>query len=223
MFERARRGLRAHRFKILLAGLALIVFVRAFRGVDEEFGEGVTTVGLGLPLFALLVSTGTRYRRAIALLLAVGALASSAGVLSGSVSVRQSAALEVSLAFLLFTTVVVFATVFRSPRVTGDVLAGAIAGFVLLGLCWASVHALLESRHARSFTVVASGAPPTYDDLVYFSFVTLMTIGFGDIVPITEPARALVICQGITGVAFNTIVLALLVAKYLAHGEPSDA
>jgi uncharacterized membrane protein len=62
----------------------------------------------------------------------------------------------------------------------------------------------------------AAGAP-TYNDLVYFSFVTLMSIGYGDVVALGGPARMLVICEGITGVAFNTIVLALLVSKYLVH------
>ena len=49
----------------------------------------------------------------------------------------------------------------------------------------------------------------------------MMSIGFGDIVPVTPVARSLVICAGLTGVAFNTIVLALLVSKYLVHSERS--
>ena len=219
MLSRIRRGLEAHRFKFLLGGLILIILLRAFAEVDREFGQGVVGVGLGLPLFGLLVSTDSRRRLIIAVILAFAAAASSGGVVSGALSVRQSGALEVSFLLLVFTTVVVFAGVFRSPRVTGDVLAGAIAGFILLGLTWAALLALLESRHALSFAVVARGVSPTYNDLVYFSFVTLMTIGYGDITAMTEPARALVICEGLTGVAFNTIVLALLVSKYLVHSE----
>ena len=212
-----RRRLEAHRFKFLLCGLVLIIIFRAFAEGDREFGQGVVAIGLGLPLFGLLASTESRTRFVIALILALGALASSGGVVSGALSVRQSAALEVSFLLLVFTTVMVFAGVFRSRKVTGDVLAGAIAGFVLLGLTWGAALALVQSRHAQSFLVAATGTPPTYDDLLYFSFVTLMTIGYGDITAMAQPARALVIFEGLTGVAFNTIVLATLVSKYLVH------
>jgi uncharacterized membrane protein len=213
-----RAWLQAHQFKVLLGGLLTIIVLRAFAEVEQQFGEGAAVVGLALPLFALVSVTETRHRLVIAVVLALAAAASSAGVVSGALSVRESAALELSLVFLAFTTLVVFAGVFRSPRVTGDVLAGAVAGYILLGLVWAGVHALVEAYRPHSYAVATNAAgAPTYNDLVYFSFVTLMSIGYGDVVALGGPARMLVICEGITGVAFNTIVLALLVSKYLVH------
>ena len=218
MFTWIRTWLPAHRFQVLLWGLLLIIILRAFAEIDQEFGEGVAAIGLALPLFALFSATETRHRLVVTVVLAMSAAVSSAGVLSGALSVRQSAALEANVAFLGFVTFLVFAGVFRSSRVTGDVLAGAIAGYILLGLDWAGVHALVEAYRPQSYSLT-TGGPLSYNDLVYFSFVTLMSIGYGDITPVTGPARVLVICEGITGVAFNTIVLATLVSKYLVHSE----
>jgi hypothetical protein len=216
--------LRAHRYKVLLCGLLLVMVVRAFAGAEQQFGEGVAAIGLALPLFVLFAAAETRHRLGIAILLALGAATSGAGVVTGTLSVRQSAAIELSLLFLAFTTFVVFAGVFRSPRVTGDVLAGAIAGYMLLGLTWAGVHALVQVHRPGSYALALHpGGSATYADLVYFSFVTLMSIGYGDVVAVSGPSRVLVICEGITGVAFNTIVLALLVSKYFVHsGQAPD-
>jgi uncharacterized membrane protein len=218
MFAEIRAHLQAHRFKVLLWGLILLIVLRSFADVEQEFGEGVVVVGLALPLFVLFAVSEHRHRFIVGLLLAVASAGSSAGVITGTLSVRQSGALEANLVFLAFTTLAVFGAVRGSPRVTGDVLAGAIAGYVLLGLAWAGAHALVEANRPHSYLMVGGAAGPlTYNDLIYFSFITMMSIGFGDLVPVTPPARALVICEGITGVAFNTIVLALLVSKYLAH------
>lgn len=219
MFGEIRARLRQHQFKVLLWGLILVIVWRAFAGVEEEFGEGIAIIGLILPALALISMSQRGARLAFAGVLAAAAMGSSAGVLSGALSVRQAATLEANLAFMGFTTAVVFAAVFRSPRVTGDVLAGAIAGYILLGLSWAGVHALVETYRPHSYHVALAQGPLSFNDLTYFSFVTLMSIGFGDITPVSDSARALVICEGITGVAFNTIVLALLVSKYLAHSE----
>jgi hypothetical protein len=157
----------------------------------------------------------------VAVLLGLATVAAHAGVAAGVFTVRSGRALEANLVLTGFTTLVVFAEVFRSRRVTSDVLAGAVAGYVLLGLTWASAFAVLEAGHPLAFTGGGqrAGGILSYRDLVYFSFITLMSVGFGDITPLSPMARALVVFEGLTGVAFNTIVLALLVSKYLVHSE----
>jgi hypothetical protein len=223
MFATIRTGLQAHRFKVLLCGLLLVIALAPFLADDQQFGDGVVAVGLGLPFFAAFVAGGirTRRQRVVAAVLAIATVATSGSVASGMLSATQSGALVANLAFLAFTTVVVFGGVFRSRRVTGDVLAGAVAGYILLAFTWAAAFGVVEAVHRHSFAATSSAVPTvqSYNDLVYFAFIALMSIGFGDIAPVTEPARALVICAGISGVAFNTIVLALLVSKYLAHSE----
>ena len=223
MFASIRASLEAHRYKVLLWGLLMVLVVGSFASQDEQFGEGAVAIGFSLPVLAVLASLGSRTRvgRWVATILAFAAFSTSGVVASGKLSALESGALFVNVAFLVLTTVFVFLGVFRSPRVTGDVLAGAIAGYMLLAFTWGACYALLEATHRQSFAATSSAIPHVlnYNDLVYFAFIAMLSIGFGDIVPVTEIARALVICTGITGVAFNTIVLALLVSKYLVHNE----
>jgi hypothetical protein len=223
MFPSFRARLEAHRYKVLLWGLLLVLILGSFGGHDEEFGQGSVAIGFSLPVLAVLASLGSRTRvgRYVAAVLAFAAFSTSGIVATGMLSALQSGALVVNVAFLLLTTFFVFVGVFRSPRVTGDVLAGAVAGYMLLAFTWGASYALVEATHRQSFAATSSAISQTlqYNDLVYFAFIAMLSIGFGDIVPVTEIARALVICTGITGVAFNTIVLALLVSKYLAHSE----
>jgi len=54
---------------------------------------------------------------------------------------------------------------------------------------------------------------------VYFSYVSLLTIGYGDITPVSAGARTLVVLEGLLGMAFTTVLLAVLVAKVPRRGE----
>jgi hypothetical protein len=205
-----------HRFGVLLGGLLLVVFVLpAFQG-EAALRRGAGVIGLGMPIFGVVAATESRRHLAVAAGLALVSAGATAGTTSYTLS---TGSFEASLLFIGFTTYVVFASVLRAPRVTGDVLAGALAAFLLLGLAWALVFGLLESFRPGSFSVPAGSESGQlrFPDLVYFSYVTLMTIGYGDMSAVATSARLLAILEGFTGVAFNTVVLAVLVAKYLAH------
>lgn len=208
-----------HRFRVLLGGLLLVVFVLPAFQSDAALERGVSVVGLGMPIFGVIAATDNRRHLVVAAVLAI----LSAGATAGTTSlVLARGSLEASLLFIGFTTFVVFVSVFRAPRVTGDVLAGALAAFLLLGLAWGLVFGVLESYRPGSFSVPTASQSRghiIFPDLVYFSYVTLMTIGYGDMSAVTISARLLAILEGFTGVAFNTVVLAVLVAKYLAHAS----
>jgi len=92
----------------------------------------------------------------------------------------------------------------------------------MAGLAFAVAYGVIESRMPEAFQV-AAGSPASFSDLVYFSFVTLLTIGFGDVTPVAPPARAIVLFEGLFGVVFTTIVMASLVAGYLRHRDHTGA
>jgi len=106
--------------------------------------------------------------------------------------------------------------------VTGDVLAGALASYIMAGLAFAVVYGVIEGRSPDAFQVAGTGRA-SFPDLVYFSFVTMLTIGFGDVTPAAPLARAVVLFQGLFGVVFTTIVMASLVAGYLRQRDRGEA
>jgi hypothetical protein len=213
-----RVGLPKARFSVVL----ILQFVTLFWLVASDAGRGMYRLleltGIVIPLSAIAVATDRKTERRIAFALALVAIVFNGGALSGIQPFNIEIGPGLSVLFSAYTTWLLLAGVLRSPRVTGDVLAGALASFIMAGLAFAVVFGVIEARLPGAF--VAPGLEPAaFPDLVYFSFVTLLTIGFGDVTPVAPLARAVVLFEGIFGVVFTTVVMAALVAGYLRHRE----
>jgi len=130
--------------------------------------------------------------------------------------------------FFAFIAVTILAAVLRDRIVTRDTISGALCGYFLIALVWMFLFLLVESVHPGSFHI-ADGATPAIDTaprpaasvslFLYFSLVTLSTVGFGDIVPITGPARGLVSLEGILGQFYLAVLVARLVGLYTANSQ----
>jgi Ion channel len=114
----------------------------------------------------------------------------------------------------LFYVRIVLLVMFREGPVTWSRMQGGVAAYLLLGLAWASAFQLVEQVHAGSFHFVS--VPVDVDQLtskmVYFSFATLTTVGFGDVLPVYPFARSLSIAEAIVGQLFPAILIGALVA-----------
>lgn len=184
----------------------------------REMRRLLDLTGVVIPLFAIAVATTRKRDRRIAFTLAAAAMALSGGALSGLRPGNVDAGPLLAAAFSAYATWVLLGGVVRSQRVTGDVLAGALAAYIMAGLAFAVVFGVIENSRPAAFET-ASAVSPSFPDLVYFSFVTLMTIGFGDVTATAPLARAVVLFEGLFGVVFTTVVMASLVAGYLRHRE----
>jgi hypothetical protein len=122
------------------------------------------------------------------------------------------------LVSLLLLLVVVLGQTFRAGPVTGHRIQGGIAGYLLLGLVWAQAYALVEILHPGSFSG-AINAAAGHRSFAYFSFVTLTTVGYGDILPVHPAARSLAMLEAVTGPLYIAILLARLVSLAMAPPE----
>ncbi|ADE55999.1 Ion transport 2 domain protein [Coraliomargarita akajimensis DSM 45221] len=127
--------------------------------------------------------------------------------------------LPAAVLFVAYCIALIGGSLFRQQQVTSDTLCGAIVAYLLLGIAWAGVYGILELTTVNPFdygdwTPGGRGAA-----LSYFSFVTLTTLGYGDILPLSEMARTLAAIEAVTGVMFGAIVVAALVANL----KPRDA
>ena len=118
-----------------------------------------------------------------------------------------------SLIFLAYTTYLVLRAVVNSAQVTREIVAGALASYVMIGLTWAIAFGVVETRWPGSIHFAGDNPEARFSDLLYFSYVSLLTIGYGDITPVSPAARTLVVLEGLLGMAFTTVLLAVLVAK----------
>jgi hypothetical protein len=128
--------------------------------------------------------------------------------------------------FLAFVVVRLLAFILHAPRVDSEVLCAAVATYLMLGLLWAFAYELLVHFAPRAFSVTraadASG-PLTRFEAAYFSFATLTTVGYGDIVPASNVARMLAMVEATTGTFFVTVLIARLVALYSREGPAHAA
>ncbi len=216
------RSTRFARFGVVLAlQFGLLVWLVAFQGGGP--GRDLLDVtSLVIPLFAIAVATDGKRERRIALALAAAAVLFSGGALGGLRPGNVNAGPLLAAAFSGYVTWVLLAGIVRSREVTKDVLAGALAGYIMAGLAFAVLFGVIEFHRPGAFAITPS-APIGFPDLVYFSFVTLLTIGYGDVAAVAPVARAVVLVEGLFGVVFTTVVMAALMAGYLRHRERGDS
>lgn len=114
---------------------------------------------------------------------------------------------------LAVLSMVVLTMVLRPGTISRRRLEGAVAAYLLLGLSWAAAYEWVALRDPAAFAgAVATGTAPW----TYFSFVTLSTMGYGDITPVAPVARALATSEAISGQLFLAILISRLVALELA-------
>ena len=112
---------------------------------------------------------------------------------------------------------VVFGTELDTNR-----LVGAICVFLLLGMIWAFAYSILELAVPESFKGLSAAHTPGFDSSwLYFSFVTLTTLGYGDITPATSIARTLSYMQAIAGQFYVAVLVAGLVSAFIADRQGS--
>jgi hypothetical protein len=135
--------------------------------------------------------------------------------------VRPEVYLACGLAFIVFVAIELMQFVLRAPRVNSEVLSAGISNYLLLGLMWALAYQLVAQLVPHSFAL--NGTPVSREelkpfDMFYFSFVTMTTVGYGDITPLSQPARMLAILEAMTGTLYLGVFIARLVALYTSEG-----
>jgi hypothetical protein len=120
-----------------------------------------------------------------------------------------------TIALLVILAALVLKQVFREGPITAHRIQGAIVVYLLLGLVWASAYQLLDILQPGSFQVPANEQGLHSQVLGYFSFVTLTTVGYGDVTAIHPVARSLVIAEALVGQLYPAILIARLVSLEL--------
>ena len=122
------------------------------------------------------------------------------------------------LLFFLFMLLVILRHLFTEPKVTLDVVMGSACAFVLLGFVWAHIYFLLELAHPDSFKSPDYASSDHLWDFIYYSFVTLTTLGYGDMLAVTNQARGLSVLEAIIGQLYLTIMVGRLVGLHSQDG-----
>jgi hypothetical protein len=121
------------------------------------------------------------------------------------------------IAFLGFVIVQVSKFIYRSEAVTKDLIFAAIVVYLLMAVMWELIYMLLELLQPGAFNIpdrLVNGHPQVF---LYFSLVTITTLGYGDITPVTEIATALSTLESLVGQIYLVVVVAWLVGMHVSQ------
>jgi hypothetical protein len=122
--------------------------------------------------------------------------------------------LLLSLPLYVFAVGTILRHLLREQKVTSDTLCGAASVYILTGVMWVPLYIAVENQYPGSFAMTGdAAASPKYlwDNLLYFSFTTLTTLGYGDISAKTPQAQSLAILEAINGVLYIAVLVSKLV------------
>jgi len=136
--------------------------------------------------------------------------------------VPKEVSLAVGLVFLIFLVGQFLRFILRAPRVNSEVMYAGISVYLLLGLSWMFAYLIVDGLIPGSFafsTGPSAGQSMTGFNAYYFSFITLTTVGYGDITPVSNGARALAAMEAMTGTLYVAVLISRLVALYSSQGS----
>jgi voltage-gated potassium channel Kch len=132
-----------------------------------------------------------------------------------------------NIAFFDLIVILFILQIARAKTVTPQVIMESINGYLMLGMSFSILIALvcIIDPTAFSFKHLSETMDPTLSyvsNYIYFGFVTLTTLGYGDVVPLTPAAKSLAIFTSITGQMYVAIIIAALVSKYLSQPKKNN-
>ena len=205
---------------------ALLAFFLVFPFLSEFFvAKTVLNIFLTLILLgAAYAVLGDRRLRAVVTLLALLALASGwMGEFLGTSHPLNLVRYALLTAVFALTAGILLMDVLRPGPVTLNKITGAINVYLLMGVVWTGVFAILETISPGSFNLPAAGPNAgereILADFFYYSFITLSTLGYGDITPLTGPARSLAALEAIMGQLYIAVLIASLVGLHISQAD----
>ncbi len=218
------------KYRMLLGVLIAILVIHPFFSGNHLSGIVLDIFISFLIVFVVFESRQRKHSMAIAVSLSLLALISNWSDEYLDILPLVITAQTFSILFIFYICYVIIMTIIEAKKVTSDVIVGAVCVYLMIGLMWTFLYSLLELNHPGSFLstvspekITAMSSPDfILSRLNYFSFVTLATIGYGDIIPASHPAQMLSVFEAIVGQLYLTILIARFVGLHIMHNFKKD-
>ncbi|MGD8657341.1 MAG: potassium channel family protein [Desulfobacterales bacterium] len=197
------------RFIYIIFAIMLVLLVNPFIRPLGLIGHLLSTLFLSMiPLASAYALTEDRKKAIIVLIIAAPFV-----ILDGlNVFFTHRSLMVVAFSFgtiLYFYIVILLVINLLSIRViTADLIFCAISIYLLIGIMWAGIYSVLEGISPGSFSEAS--------DLLYFSFVTLTTVGFGDVAPLSVLCKRLAVFEAAMGSIYMAVIIAMIVGRYMS-------
>ena len=116
-----------------------------------------------------------------------------------------------------FAVISILNYIFNEETVTRQTISAAVAVYLLIALMWSFIYRLIENLYPASFAVAHAKLEGAENIYLYFSLVTITTLGYGDITPTGSQALSLAVLEAITGQIYLVVVVAWFVGLYVSR------
>lgn len=207
--------------------LIALVLLLVLTPLVEGLGQAVLIEGVLLTLVlasAVLAVGAERRTLVIALALSVPAVVAKWIHHFAPEFVPAEAFLISGIAFVGFVVFQLLRFILRASRVDTEVVCAGIATYLTLGLLWTFAYALVSHASPNAFSMAGASGKQVLSgfDALYFSYVTLSTVGFGDITPVSPTARMLAVLEALTGTIYLAVLVARLVSMHSMTAQPNQ-
>ncbi len=120
--------------------------------------------------------------------------------------------------YFAFLSTEVFSQIIKTKDVTASVVSAVLCGFIIIGLVGGYAFSIIEVIHAGSFNNIAEGIGG-FEDLIYFSFITVLSVGYGDITPATDVAQKAAMFFGLIGYFYGVVVIGIIIGKFISKNN----
>jgi len=214
----------AHAYSILLASLMALWLLAPFLPMVHLQGVG-SAFFITVTLVAASYAMSDQGKSFITVIFLGVALVIMIWVDVGSDS-NQWIAIATQGTALLFFGVVAYELLVdilsKESRVDTNLIAGAIAVYLLIAVCFSFIYELIYSLDPDSFRGIGENAE-IHNTFTYFSFVTITTLGYGDITPLTRIGGSFATLEAIIGQLYLTVLVARLVGMHISQGPQEQA
>ncbi len=179
---------------LLLHLFAAVTFLTGVYAVSEKRAQWITALALAIP----------------------------AGVLNALSAFHPDSQITMptlitTILFLAYTLATLLRAVLRAEIVALDTIYGALSVYLLIAFVWGTAYMLLETLHPGALAVNTTRHPNQqidWSDCMFYSFVTLTSLGYGDMIPVISQSRSLSILEAVSGIMYVAILIARLVSLY---------
>ena len=204
------------RFLNLLIYILVLIAIQPLDEVIGEFGLLLDIIVSFILVSAIYAVSHKKKHTTIGILLAVPFLIALWTKQLFGIRWMQIPETIFGIAFFGFIIAIILKFIFSEDEIKRDLIAGAAAVYLLLAIGWAFVYRAIEVLQPGSFAI-ADAQNVTYSIALYYSFVTITTLGYGDIFPVTTAAKSCAILEAIVGQLYLVITIALLVGVHVSQ------
>ena len=200
------------RFIYIILSIMLVILISPYvRHIGKAGHIFTTLLAAMIPLTSFYALTADRNRAIIILFLAAPFVILDGMSMFFAHRYLLVAAISFGIILYFYIVVLLVKKLLSYQVVTADLIYCAISTYFLIGVMWSGIYMVLEGICPGSFSGISEAG-----DLLYFSFVTLTTVGFGDISPQTIISKRLVIFEAATGCIYLAVIIAMIVGRYMS-------